>query len=444
MSPWPLPLAPPPPAAGMDPIPAMVLVAVLLSASFCFSSSETALFSLQAVDREALRSQGAAGERVETLLSRRTRTLASILMGNELVNISTSAVCTGLVLTLAPDKPWLNVVVATPLLLLLGEVTPKRLALAFPRRFARALSRPLLWWDLLITPARALVVGVARGLQRLLGVTEELRHTRLEEGEVLKLLEEGHEAGAVRDVERQLIDRLFDFSDTTVARLMTPRPDIISFSITTPYERMVAELREHKVSRVPIYQGRMDNVLGVLLSKDLLRFKSLGTPPTPRELRALLQDPFYVPSTKRADELLREFQRRRSHLALVVDEHGSLIGLVTLDDLLVELVGEMLDELDDATEEVRADGQDMWVIDASVDVEDLNDRLDLSIPEGEYHTLAGFITATLGRIPEVGESLTHAGRVFEVTGAEGRRVTEVRIRPVVAEAPAQPPEESAP
>lgn len=438
MIPW-LPATPTGAVDPVDPVPAIALMAALLVASFTFSGSETALFSLQAVDREALRSQGGAGSRVETLLSRRTRTLASILMGNEVVNISLSTVCAGLVVTLAPDKPWLNVLVATPLLLLLGEVTPKRLAMASPRSFAAIISRPLLAWDWVITPLRAVVVGFAGLIQRALGVTEEIRHTRLEEDQVLKLLDEGHEAGAVRDVERELIDRLFDFSDTTVSRLMTPRPDVVAFSISTPYDRMVAELREHKVSRVPIYQGKMDNVLGVLLSKDLLRFKGVGTVPTPREIRALLQDALFVPSTKRADELLREFQRRRTHMALVVDEHGSLIGLVTLDDLLVELVGEMLDELDDATDEVRPDGQDEWVIDASVDVEDLNDRLGLEIPVGEYHTLAGFVTASLGRIPERGESFPFGGRVFEVTGAEGRRVTEVRIRPPRPEEPAAEP-----
>ncbi|MCB9741145.1 MAG: DUF21 domain-containing protein [Alphaproteobacteria bacterium] len=240
--------------------PALLIIGALLLLSASFSGSETALNALQPMDREALKSAGTPGERVLALDGEARETLAAILMGNELVNISLSTVTAGLLLSLAPDKPWLNLVVATPLLILFGEVTPKSIALASPRRFALFISRPLSLWRVLVTPVRRILAAFVGIFLRLLGAEEEPTRV-LQEDQVRKLIEEGHEAGSIKKLEHQLIDRLFHFSDTPVSRLMTPRPDVIAFQMTTPYPTLVAELKTHQVSRVPIYQGRLDNVI---------------------------------------------------------------------------------------------------------------------------------------------------------------------------------------
>ena len=251
----------------------------------------------------------------------------------------------------------------------------------------------------------------------------------MQEDEVRQLIDQGSKAGAIGANERALIDRLFDFSDTTVSRLMTPRPDIIAFPINTPLERLIDELQRSRVSRVPIYQGRIDNILGLLLTKDLLRFKGQNNPGS-GELRALLQEAFYVPASKRAADMLKEFQKRRSHMAIVVDEHGSVVGLVTLDDLLGELVGELLDEQDEDSQDAVPVGHGVWTVIGSMDVDDFQERVGITLPEGEYHTVGGFILDRVGHIPEKGERVIHEAHVFEVIGVDHRRITKVSVRPL--------------
>jgi putative hemolysin len=408
-------------------LPHAGLIALLIVLSGFFSGSETALFGLQAIDRERLKEEGGTGHTVLQLLVDPRRTLASVLMGNELVNISLSTVCAGLILgLLGQEFGWVNLLVATPLLILFGEVTPKTVALRNPRRFARMVAKPLTAWAWLIGPVRWVLSAVANGAIRLLGASTKPTRNVLEEDHVRKLVDEGLEAGTIKTMEHDLIHRVFSFSDVQVGRLMTPRPDVVALPLTLPFERLVEQLRAHGFSRIPMYQSNPDDVVGVLLTKDLLRFKG-GPPPSSAELRALLQPAYYVPTTKLADDLLRQLRQRRMHMALVVDEHGSIDGLVTLDDLLSELVGSALDE-DDETAEVSQIRPDLWEVAASMDVQDLFEQTGLRLPEGDYHTVAGFILDQLGRIPAPGDALEWEHVVFEVTAMDERRITSVRVR----------------
>lgn len=417
--------------------PELVALAVLLACSALFSASETALNALQAVDREYLRTRGSVGVLVAKLEGDMRQTLAAILMGNELVNVSVSAVGAGLILAVAPDKPWLNLVIITPLLLLFGEVTPKNLALSQPRKVALFVARPLYLWYVLATPVRWLAMQLLDALLRLIGANAG-RSRVLEEEHVLKLLEQGRESGSIHHMEHELIDRLFDFSDTPVSRLMTPRPDVISFSLFAPFTEIVTTLRDTQFSRVPIWKGQPDNVVGILMTKDLLRFKGKN-PPNAKDLRALLQEPFFVPRTKRAEDLLRDFRAKRVHMALVVDEHGSLTGLVTLDDLLGELVGEMLDEEDSYDDEISKFGTGGWTVAGAMDVEDFEEETGIKLPEGDYHTIGGFVLTQLGRIPDGGETTVWEGLRFTVTEVENLRITAIRVEQAEA-APVEPGE----
>ena len=230
--------------------------------------------------------------------------------------------------------------------------------------------------------------------------------------------------GAIGANEHRLIQRVFQFGDVPVARLMTPRPDIVSFPLNVPFDTLMHELRKNRVSRVPIFVGKPDNVVGVLITRKLLRFAG-GDPPGPKELKELLRPAWYVPETKLADDLLREIQLRQDHLALVVDEHGVISGLITLDDLLGELVGE---ELDDDSEEISRIRPDMWTVAGSMDVADFVQETSIPIPEGDYQTIGGFIMTTLGRVPDKGDELRLENIVFSVSQMDGRRVLEVSVR----------------
>ena len=402
-------------------LPKILLLIGLIVLSGFFSGAETSLFSLQAIDRERLREQGSS---VIGLLDTPRRTLASVLMGNELVNISLSSVCAGVILDLAPDMGWLNLLVATPLLILFGEVTPKTIALRAPRRFANFVAKPLSLWATLITPIRVVLTGIANFALRLLGA-KHAEPRILEEEQVRRLVDEGLASGSIKSMEHELIHRVFSFSDAQVGRLMTPRPDIVSLPLSAPYDRVLTTLSTNGYSRLPVYQGRHDEIVGILLSKDLLRFKG-GPNPTPRQIRDLLQPPLFVPKTKNADDLLRELKQKQLHMAIVVDEHGTVAGLVTLDDLLVELVGADLDEDDDSAEVSRI-RPGLLSVSAGMDIEDFREETHIPVPKGEYHTIGGYVLNTLGHLPHKGEELERVGARFTVVGVEGRRITELTV-----------------
>jgi putative hemolysin len=405
-----------------------VLLLLLCCAAF-FSSSETALFSLQPLDRQMLRDAGGAGRLADTLRSEPRKLLATLLMGNEIANVTITAVATTLVLAFFPGKAWLTVVVVTPILLFFGEIVPKTLALRFSRSVARLNAWPLYAFYVVVSPIRWVFGHVAGVFTRLLGVRDAGRSV-IQEEELRTLVDQGTAQGSIHPVEQEMIHAVFEFGDIPVSRVMTPRPDLVMLDLGAAWEEMLSTLRISSVSRIPVFVDDRDNVIGVLLAKDLLRF--LGKPPPkPRQIQQVLHRVPFVPTTKRCDDLLDELRALKVHLALVVDEHGSIAGLVTLDDLLSELIGEVGDESDQGeTEEIRQVETDYWLVRASVTLPDLEDRLALSLPQGAYQTLAGFILDEVGELPEVGRVVVWGDWSFEVAAVSHRRIEEVRIRKI--------------
>jgi CBS domain containing-hemolysin-like protein len=222
-----------------------------------------------------------------------------------------------------------------------------------------------------------------------------------------------------------MIEAVFELDDVPVNRLMTPRPDIFSLPIDLPWDELLAQCHDARYSRVPIWEDDPDNILGVLLIKDLLRYRRHK--PDLTALRKLLLSPVWVPGTKPASEMMREMITRRLHIAFVADEHGSLVGLISLDDLIVELVGELGEEDDDETADVDVEGNGTVTANGGVDIEDFVDSTGIEVPEGDYHTLGGFVFHTLGRVPRTGDAFDANGARYEVLQMDGRRVSLVRI-----------------
>jgi len=437
-------------ASGALPLPAplspqgtaLVAVTLLLFSAY-FSGSETALFSLQPLDRRSLSGEGEGSPEtaVDRLLREPRRTLASILIGNEFVNILLSTVTAGLVVELFPERPWINVVVLTPVLLLFGEVLPKTMALRLNRRIAPMVAPPLLLFSRAVTPLRWVLTRVADFALLLTGGSGATRKAALREAHLLNLVEQGRRSGAVGPMEEEMIQKVFEFGDLTVSRLMTPRPDVFSLSLTTPWPELIDGVRAAGHSRVPIWQGRADNIIGVLVVKDLLPHLATllrdaedgevdprALPLTTRQLQKLLHAAYFVPTSKRAESMLAEFREHKFHLAIVVDEHGNVVGLVTLDDLLAELVGELLDESDELADDVTRVVDGVYTIRGNMDVDDFADRFHVQLPGGEYDTVAGFLLDRAGTVPAKGVDIDWEGLVFTVRGLEGRRITEVCVR----------------
>ncbi len=391
-----------------------------------FALSETAIFSLQKIDREALKEEAAIGETLRHLLVRPRRLLAALLIGAELSNATLTTLSASLVLAIAPDAPWLNILIVAPILIMFGDVIPKTLGLRFARAVVRVVIRPLAFWCEVVSPLRWLLSGVADGLLRIAGVQPHQEAEQIKEEQLRMLIDQGRETGVIQPAEQEIIHRVFDFGDLPVSRLMTPRPDIVSESLTVEWSELWEVLRTSGYSRIPFYKGDPDNVAGILHVKDLLKLRGQPTP-DPRQIQKMLHPAMFVPPSKRAQDLLSEFRKRNQHMAMVVDEHGSVVGLITLDDLLSELVGELLDENDAEEPEVRSIGRNVWSVRASIDIEDFTEKVGINIPEGEYNTLAGFIFHQLGEAPKKGDEITWDGTRFLVTGVEGRRITDVTV-----------------
>ena len=330
-------------------VPRLLLMAGLLAGSGFFAGSETSLFSLSRVQRERLARSGRGADRgIVKLLSDPRRLIATILIGNELINITFSSLATGVVEHLFPGCGRVGVILLTtalavPVILIFGEITPKSIALAIAERWARVASYLLRGFAFIATPVRVIVNGVAGGIVRLLGGGAKAPPPRaLGEAEFKALVDAGSEEGTLEAAERRLIHNVFAFGDRSVADIMTPARKVFSLSFDLPLARLAQEVVRAGFSRVPVYRRRREEIVGLLFAKDLVGLA--GGRLAGRTLKDLLRPPVYVPKTTKSDRLFREFQRRRTHLALVVDEYGRLVGLVTMEDLLEELFGEIRDE----------------------------------------------------------------------------------------------------
>ena len=256
---------------------------------------------------------------------------------------------------------------------------------------------------------------------------------------VLSIVEEHEDGQDVDDAQKEMLEAVFDLSNASAEQIMTPRTDVFGIEVGSSLNEVKDAIIEHGHSRIPVYDQSIDNIVGILYAKDLIRFLGDGEEFT---LRSVLREAMMVPESKNAGELLAEFKARKVHLAIVLDEYGGTAGLVTIEDILEELVGEIQDEYEQADEEPqihRVDAQTVW-IDARMEIDDLNDELDLELPEDDdYETVGGFVFATLGHIPKAGESFEYEGMGFTVTDAERTRVVRVELKlPEPMEATAEP------
>ena len=403
-------------------IPTVLLCLILLCGSAFFSSSETALFGLQPQEIESMNGKG--GQHVRKLLATPRNTLASILIGNETVNIALSTVSAGLLLRLFPDQPWLTVALVAPMLLLFGEVLPKTFAFRFAPQLVNRTAPVLSRFATLVTPIRFVLSRLAGAALVLTGGNKAPRQAELREAHLRALIDQGREEGNIRAMERDILHRVFEFGDLTVNDLMTKRDDVVSVNLLTPWSDLVAAVQTQGLSRIPVWQGSPNNIVGILLVKRLLglvaaqRLHGRGRSPSPRQIHKLLHPPRFVPKTKAADELLAEFQTRRSHMAVVVDEKGDVVGVVTLDDLLEELVGEMYDETDKEDPAVTPVEAQTWNVRGDMSIDDFAERFHVITPEGDFSTLTGLVEHITGGPLVPGTEVDWGGIRFQINDGD--------------------------
>lgn len=263
-------------------------------------------------------------------------------------------------------------------------------------------------------------VKSALGFRGAPDTTEELEH------EIQELLEEGEEQGLISVHEERLINSIFDFRETIASEIMTPSAEMVCADLNTSVPELIRLINEEGYTRIPIYQGTPDQIVGILHAKDLLRICAHGVD-AEVDLKAFLNPATFIPESKPITELLREFQSKKIHLAIVVDEFGGVRGLVTLEDVIEEIVGEIDDEHDDEDNELRVVDERTVIVDAKIDIEEVEAHFRLTLPEGPYESVGGFIVHRLGKVPPPGTVVQESGLTFKVLGADPRRIKSLRI-----------------
>ncbi|MEG3639724.1 hemolysin family protein [Magnetococcus sp. PR-3] len=406
----------------------LLLFVVLLLLSGLFSSSETALFSLDKLTLERMRqNQHPKLAQIQTLLSEPRRLIVTILIGNELVNVAASNISATLVMQFmgGTDAWWVNIFIMLPILLLVGEITPKTIAVRNNDTVSGLVVGPINLFATLVTPLRGVVRVISELLITLLtGGRKRSSGNIVTEDLVRTLADEAAEDGDLDEVEAEYIHNIIEFGNQTVEAVMTPRSNMVTLNMDDSMDEVMAVLREQRVSRVPVFDEENEAVVGVLYYRDLLSndvslFKNM------QELRPILRRPFYVPETKPILDLMHNFREKKRSLALILDEYGGTIGLVTMGDLLESIFGEIHDPEDpdnDATVESLENG--CFRLDGNLDVDHANALMKARFDTDMSETIAGLLLHAHGELPEEGTVIALNEWCFRITKVEGTRIME--------------------
>jgi len=413
---------------------ALVSVFVLLLLSAFFAGSETALTASSRASMARLEKQGnrRAGI-VNRLLEQRERLLGALLFGNNAVNIAASALATGVLLTWFGHAGVLYAtVVMTIVVVVFSEVLPKTAAFNAPDRIALAVARPMYWFVKLFGPVLMAIEALVRWLLKQIGMTvgedQEVLSGREELRGAVDLL---HSEGGVETIDRDMFGGVLDLRDLVVSDVMIHRTNMITLNADESPQDLVNTVIASPVTRLPLWRGNTENIVGILHVKDLLRaLHAVEGDASKVDIAALMAPPWFVPETRPVSEQLKAFRRRKTQLALVVDEYGVVEGLVTLEDILEEIVGDITDEHDVAIPGVRRQPDGSANVDGAVPIRDLNRIMEWNLPDQEATTIAGLVIHEARSIPEVGQSFTFHGFRFRVLRRERNRITALRIQPL--------------
>ncbi|HPC36282.1 MAG TPA: hemolysin family protein [Candidatus Marinimicrobia bacterium] len=410
----------------------IIILIILLGLSGFFSSSETALFSLSKVQREKIQASNPAhGKIINDLLNTPRALIITILLGNEFVNICFSSLFTLIVIQIAGTVlPWANYLIALPLVLLLGEITPKTLAIKNNERLSLKIARPLSQIMVIFTPIRWFIRNISDRIVNLVVSDVNQRENILTEDVIRSLLEDSEKEGVIDSDESEMISNVFDFGDLIAADVMTPRSLIFSLPVNMPLPEIVVAIKNRHISKVPIYEDSPDNIIGILFATDLvgISVNATDSEATPGNLRNLLRPPFFVPKTKRVDELFHVFQSKRISMAIVRDEDGKVQGLITIEDLLEEIFGEISDEFEVKKEEFEKINDQIYRVRGTLPITRFNELLKACIPVDEFETIGGFVSSLFDELPAVNAQRIYDSWQFTVEKIENNRIEILLVK----------------
>jgi putative hemolysin len=407
------------------------LLMVCLVLSSFFSSSEVAFLSAQRVRLRHMVGTGVRGaKRAANMVEHPERLLPIVLLGNNLANTAAAALGTVLMMSLMPDHQGMAVVVATvvvtSILLVFGDTVPKIIGAKHAERLALLFVLPLEWIEKAFFPLSFSLRCLSRWVGDVVG--GKSRSSLITEEEIKVLISVGKEEGAVRQDRADMLDKVFRFSARRVNEVMTPRPEAIWVAKGTSLKEFLNLYIQHSHTRFPVVEDGIDNVVGILSVKDVVRAMARENLSTDAPVTGALRPVFFVPETKLAGDLFADLQGSGNQMAVVVDEFGGVAGLVTLKQLAEEIVGPGGEEAGEPDEQdYRAIGERIVEIDGDMRLEEANEKLGLGLPDGEYETVAGFVLSSLGHIPSLGESIDYAGQHLVVTRMKGVKIEQILV-----------------
>jgi Mg2+/Co2+ transporter CorB len=418
------------PPSGLDPVTLGIILVLLILVSAFFASAETALLSFDWLRLRFLAKKGdARAKTLKRLLSKKEQLIGTILVGNNLVNIAASSIATALAIEFFGDS---GIAIATGgmtlFLLIFGEISPKTFASRHVEKVGLSLAGTLSVLTKLLWPVVILITALSDGFLRLFGGHIDMTVRRkLSEEEVRTLIAEESDA-SIPVAKRMMLHGIFQISRHSVKEVMVPRTRVVALDISTSLMEAAEKFVSSGLTRMPVFGDSLDRIIGVVHARDVL---ALMTKESPQSLASVLRETFFVPESMTLETLLFQFQSKHTHIAMVVDEYGSFEGIVTLEDVLEEIVGEIRDEHDIEGDAIRfLPGGDVFVR-GTVTIRDVNKALGMRLPTNVDTTLGGFMMTKLGHIPNKGESFVSDNARFSVERISGRRIVLIRVSPIV-------------
>jgi putative hemolysin len=410
----------------------IIILVVLILLSGFFSASETALTSFKTTDLEDIeKSNKKTAHLLKKWLKSPNEILTGMLLGNNIVNILGSSIATALAINTMGNSPRSLAIVTgvmTVLILIFGEITPKIMAKNNSKRFSKLVIGPIYYFGLLMKPIVKILMWTSILIGRILGVEVKTENIMFTEEDLISFVNVGEAEGIIEEEEKEMIHSIVGLGETNAKEIMTPRTSMFAVEGNKTLDDIWNEMIEAGFSRIPVYEETIDNIIGVLYTKDVLNY--LKSHSTDTQVKELVREAYYVPETKSIIEILQEFKSKKVHIALVLDEYGGIGGVLTIEDLLEEIVGEIRDEFDNEEEEsIKEIDDDRFEVDAMLDIETINKNLNIELPISEdYESLGGLLMSELGKIPAIGDTVDFEDVKLVVIEVEKMRVSKVEIQ----------------
>lgn len=404
----------------------LILVVILLLLSGFFSSAETSLVAVSRIRIRTLAEEG--NHRAKLLLSifaHEDKMLSAILIGNNLVNTWLASTAATLASGFGGAAVSIATFVITFLILVFGEITPKTMATQNAERLALLYAPVITLLMKLLTPVIWFINLFSSLILRLFGISRESAGPSMTESELRTIVDVSHEEGVIQSDEKQLLNNVFDFGDARAKEVMVPRVHVVMAEAGSTYKDLLSLFRQEQFTRIPIYEDSVDNIIGLVNMKDLL----LLDDPSQFDLKAMLRKPYFTVENKKVSDLLMEMKNSTVNMAIVLDEYGELSGIITVEDIIEEIVGEVHDGYDaHEAENIRKVGNRTWVVKGYLSLHDINDELGLNLDSEDFDSIGGLMIDAIGRLPKLGDQVTLPdGVTLQVTKTQKNRIEEVRI-----------------